>query len=84
MATKLFRIGECSYYGKWRLTVKGNTVQAEGIDFESGEVEESEEFVIRDNVMDLRSVHIYLESVSNYGWADKMMKWVESQFGLEV
>lgn len=71
MATKLFKIGESSYYGKWRLTVKKNIVEVEGIDYFTNEVKESKSF------NEWRKLRDYLEEVSTFGWADTMMDWVD-------
>jgi len=76
MATKLFKIGERAYYGKWRLTIKDNKVICTGIDYFDNVTMETEEFAVEPGLY--RSLVLYLESVSTYYWAQKMVDWVES------
>lgn len=75
MATKLFKIGESSFYGKWRITVdkKAETILAQGIDWDTNFVKEGKCFYTnqRDELRE------YLENASTSFWADKMMEFVE-------
>jgi hypothetical protein len=76
MATKLFKIGERAYYGKWRLTIKNDKVICTGSEYYDNVVMETKEFKVEPGLY--RNLILYLESVSTYGWACSMMEWVES------
>jgi len=77
MATKLFKIGESSYHGKWRLTIKGNKVITEGIDWMTGEVMEKKEFTVEPGLY--RNLKLYLAEQSTFYWAEHMTAWVEKR-----
>jgi hypothetical protein len=82
MATKLFKIGESAYYGKWRITIKSDKVICTGIDYFDNVVMEEETFDVKPGFMTERNLLPllkYLESVSTFYWAEKMVDWIESK-----
>ena len=75
--TKLFKIGESCYYGKWRLTLVVNRVTVTGIDYFTNDVMDEKDFYLPDDELALQN---YLEEVSTIGWADEMIKWVKKVY----
>ena len=73
MPTKLWKIGECASYGKWRATVKGNKLILEGIDWYTDKVEETMTFTNSDVV----SVTEFLEERMHYWVAEKILDWIK-------
>lgn len=83
MSTKLFKIGEYSRYGKWRITIneKKENIEVKGIDYFSGIVEEVQNISFNRNVKhdNLNFLRGYLEEVSTVYYADKMMEYVKGK-----
>jgi HD superfamily phosphohydrolase YqeK len=79
MSTKLFKIGEYAVYGKWRITIKENIV-IQGIDYHTNEVQETEIYDFKD----ICYIRDYLETISNYNYADKMMDYIKSKLPQDV
>jgi hypothetical protein len=77
--TKLFKIGESALYGKWRLTLKGNTLTVEGIDYFTNKVEAGFNTNLTETGM-VPELRRYLEAVSTIYWADTMLEWLESVY----
>ena len=75
MKTKLFKIGEVANYGKWRMTLKGENVILDGIDYITNETQEIAVF----QVGDYFQIQMYLEKNMSYFYADKIVsllkKW---------
>ena len=84
--TKLFKIGEESFYGEWRLTLRNDVLTVRGIDLmhklNTGEEKVMEEktfdLTIQDNHMKASK---YLKSVSTYHWENVMFDWVYDRLG---
>lgn len=73
--TKLFKIGECAYYGKWRVTVKNPlTIIAEGINYGNNMIMISEKFDFSDYKNN--AVMYYFEEVSNFYYAEKINEFI--------
>ena len=78
MATKLFKIGESSYYGKWRITIKGDNITVQGIDFKTNEVQEETSFT----ASEAEDLERLLTEVSTSYHADKMMEFVKKHINI--
>lgn len=83
MATKLFKIGEYSYYGKWRLTIKADVVNVQGIDWDTGKVCAERNFVATTgqslNTADSTPLDEYLTEMSTVYYGEEMMKWLKAE-----
>ncbi len=78
MATKLFRIGEYAVYGKWRATVEGNTLKLEGVEWDSGVMQEARMFTNPER----RELLNYLnENMSSY-YADQIIDWISERMDI--
>ena len=77
--TKLFKIGECAYYGKWRITIRPDEIITEGLDFYKNTLEERHVFERNE----LYTLHQHLINISTCFWGDTMMEWVYKTLGIK-
>ena len=74
--TKLFKIGEYAYYGKWRLTVYADgSIIIEGLDYNTNVLEDTKMY----KKFDYHEIFDFLEDVSTYYWAEQMIEWIQEQ-----
>ena len=77
MPQKTFNIGERSYYGRWKIEIKGEAIVVQGIDWETRKVEVERHFTTND--IGNYELENYLTDISTVYWAGEMMKWVKSK-----
>ena len=75
MPQKTFDIGECSYYGRWKIEVKGKKIIVQGIDWDTRKVETTKEFSFDDAYSNELEGYLTEQSTSYY--VGKMMEWVK-------
>lgn len=73
--TKTFKIGEYSYYGKWRISINGTKITVQGIEWKSGEVKEERTFSTSSG----NDLPMYLTEMTTPYHSDKMMDWIKTQ-----
>lgn len=77
MPQKTFNIGECSYYGRWKIEIKGDSIIVTGIDWDSRKVMQTDTFTLASvNNYELEN---HLTDISTVYYAEQMMKWVKKQ-----
>jgi len=74
MPQKTFNIGEYSYYGRWKIEIKGEAIVVTGMDWYTRKVRQTDTFT-KDDANNNRLWN-HLESISTVHWADKMMAFV--------
>jgi len=74
MAKKTFNIGESSYFGRWQIEIKDETIVVRGIDWDSKEVRQIDTFTLSDIPNNRLSNHLIDMSTVYYG--GQMMDWV--------
>ena len=79
MKTKTFKIGHHAAYGIWKLTLKGDTLKMEGIDYMSKQVQETKIF---NNLHTCLENHVqnYLYEITSSYYAEKIMLWIEGNY----
>lgn len=82
MPTKLFKPGEYAYYGHCRITINGDEIKVEWMDWGKTEVKETRTFSVKADTT--YSLPIYLEEQSTHYWADTMMDWVKKNCNYET
>jgi hypothetical protein len=75
MPQKTFNIGERSYYGRWKIEVKGDRIIVTGMDWDTRKVEATREFTVED--AHSGDLEFYLTDISTCYHAGEMMKWVK-------
>lgn len=94
MATRTFKIGEYARGGIITAEVKGTNVTIIGKewDFSGGSTRKASQKNAKEFTrltVDTRSTHAYrdlhdfLNDLTSYGWAEKVMEWVESKLPLD-
>jgi len=70
--TKTFKIGKYSNFGKWRLTLDGQTLRVQGIDWTTDKVLEDLTF----HAQDFSNIETFLVDNMTPYYAEKLMQWV--------
>ena len=75
MPKKTFNIGECSYYGRWRIEIKKEEITLTGMDWDTRKVERVKKFTVADVHTGDMEYYIAAEVATSY-WASMMLEWV--------
>ena len=81
MPQKTFNIGESSYYGRWKIIIKGNAITVQGIDWDTRKVERTDTFSTAD--IGNHGLEMHLSDMSTCYFAGEMMKWVRSKVDIK-
>ena len=76
MASKMFKIGEYSRHGKWKVTVSEDEVRVEGMNWNTGEVMEGRVFQVTERLR--RDLDDYLNQKMTSYWAEQLIEFVAS------
>ena len=74
--SKIFKIGEASYYGIWKAEILSDKVKISGIGWDDKEVKQTEIFDINENLQ--TDIYLFMSEMSTSYWGDVVSEWVEN------